>query len=52
MNLSRIQSFLEAMNQFGKVVEMFLNVSEAVAFIWGPMKFLLLVRVNKFAILD
>ncbi|RAR00183.1 C2H2 domain-containing protein [Stemphylium lycopersici] len=42
MNLSRIQSFLEAMNQFGKVIEIFLNVSEAVAFIWGPMKFLLL----------
>jgi hypothetical protein len=43
MNMGRIQTFLEAMNQFGKVVEIFLNVSEAVAFIWGPMKFLLLV---------
>lgn len=43
MNLSRIQSCLEAMNQFGKTIEVFLNVSDAVAFVWGPMKFLLLV---------
>lgn len=43
MNLSRILGFLEAMTQFGKVVEVFLNTSEILAFIWGPMKFLLLV---------
>jgi hypothetical protein len=43
MNLSRIKSCLEAMHQFGKVIEIFLNVSDAVAFIWGPMKLLLLV---------
>lgn len=43
MNLSRIQSCLEAMNQFGKVIEVFLNVSDVVAFVWGPIKFLLLV---------
>jgi hypothetical protein len=45
MDMCRIQGFLEAMNQFGKVIEIFLNVSEAVAFIWGPMKFLLLVML-------
>jgi hypothetical protein len=45
MDMCRIQSFLEAMNQFGKVIEIFLNVSEAVAFIWGPIKFLLLVML-------
>jgi hypothetical protein len=44
MNMSRIQSFLEAMDQFSKVIEVFLNVSEFVAFVWGPVKFLLQVR--------
>lgn len=43
MNLARIRSFLEAMEQFGKVIEVFLNLADMVAFIWGPMKFLLLV---------
>lgn len=44
MNLSRIQAFLEGMQQLGKTIEIFLNVSDAVAFVWGPIKFLLLVR--------
>jgi hypothetical protein len=44
MNMPRIESFLEAMDQFGKVVEVFLNCSPFVAFVWGPMKFLLQVR--------
>jgi hypothetical protein len=43
MNLSRIQSFLEAMEQFGKIIEVFINVADMVAFVWGPIKFLLLV---------
>ena len=43
MHMGRIQSFLEAMEQFTKVIEVFLNTSSVVAFIWGPMKFLLLV---------
>jgi hypothetical protein len=43
MNLARIKSCLEAMHQFGQVIEIFLNVADAVAFIWGPMKFILLV---------
>ncbi|KAL5380194.1 hypothetical protein DPSP01_007994 [Paraphaeosphaeria sporulosa] len=42
VNLGRIQSFLEAMNQFSKTIEIFLNVSDMVAFVWGPIKFLLL----------
>jgi hypothetical protein len=46
-NLNRIQSFLEGMNQIGKTIEVFLNVHQAVCFIWGPMKFLLLVRLSK-----
>lgn len=43
VNLQRIQSFLEAMENFGKVIEVFLNVSDVIAFLWGPTKFLLLV---------
>jgi hypothetical protein len=43
MNMCRIQVCLETMQQFGKVVEVFLNVSDALAFIWGPMKFVLQV---------
>jgi uncharacterized protein YpuA (DUF1002 family) len=43
MNLTRIQSFLEAMEQFSKVTEVFLNVSNFLCFIWGPMKYLLQV---------
>ena len=45
MNFSRILGFLEAMDQFGKVVEVFLNSSEILCFIWGPLKFLLQVRI-------
>lgn len=33
-NLARLKPFLEAMDQFGKVVEVFGNTSEIVAFIW------------------
>lgn len=43
MNLTRIQSFLEAMEQFSKTIEVFINASPFVAFIWGPLKFLLQV---------
>lgn len=45
MNLGRIRSCLEAMHQFGQVIEIFLNVSDAVAFVWGPMKFILVVSM-------
>lgn len=46
MNLPRIQSFLEAMQDYGKVIEVFLNASSVLCFIWGPMKFCLQVRVG------
>jgi hypothetical protein len=49
MNLSRIKSCLVAMQQFGDVIELFLNDSDAVAFIWGPMKLLLLVSWKNYA---
>jgi len=43
-NMQKISGFLEGMEQLGKVVEVFLNVDNTVAFIWAPIKFLLLVR--------
>ena len=33
-NLNRLKSFLEAMEQYGKVIEVFLNTSNFIAFIW------------------
>lgn len=45
MNMGRVKSFLEAMEQFGKVIEVFLNVNNILCFVWGPMKLLLLVRM-------
>jgi hypothetical protein len=44
MNLTRIQRFLEAMGQYGQVIEVFLNTSSILCFVWGPMKFCLQVR--------
>lgn len=43
VHMKRIESFLEAMEQFGKVIEIFLNATNYLAFIWGPIKLLLLV---------
>ncbi|KAM0562877.1 hypothetical protein ACHAPJ_001717 [Fusarium lateritium] len=42
-DIRRIQAFIEAMDQFGKVIEVFLNANEMLCFIWGPVKFLLMV---------
>ncbi|KAK8024370.1 hypothetical protein PG993_012436 [Apiospora rasikravindrae] len=41
-NLSRISKFLEAMAQLEQLVQIFLNVSEVVAFVWGPIKLALM----------
>ncbi|RKL34624.1 hypothetical protein BFJ72_g9356 [Fusarium proliferatum] len=46
MHMGRLVPFLEAMEQFGKVIEVFLNVSEVLAFVWGPIKLLLLTAIN------
>src|SRR6266566_9521741 len=43
MHMGRILSFLEAMEQFGNVVEVFLNTTNFLAYVWGPVKLLLLV---------
>ena len=33
-NLTRIKAFVEGMEQYGKVIEVFLNVSDILAFVW------------------
>ena len=38
-NMARLNSFLEAMEQYGKVIEVFLNASEFVAFVWVSVYF-------------
>jgi len=52
MNLSRIAGFLEGMHQLGKTIEVFVNASNMVAFIWGPIKFLLLVTAHQMNIIE
>jgi uncharacterized coiled-coil DUF342 family protein len=42
-NLKKIQPFLQAMGQYKETIEVFLNASSFLCFIWGPMKFLLIV---------
>ena len=42
-NLKRIQPFLQAMGQYKDTIEVFLNASSFLCFIWGPMKFLIIV---------
>jgi hypothetical protein len=42
-NLTRIQPFLQAMGQYKDIIEVFLNTSSMLCFVWGPMKCMLLV---------
>ncbi|KAK4146369.1 uncharacterized protein C8A04DRAFT_9869 [Dichotomopilus funicola] len=44
-SMQRIAKFVEGMDQLGKVVEVFVNVNSTVAFVWGPIKFVLLVSL-------
>ncbi|KAH0563508.1 hypothetical protein GP486_001929 [Trichoglossum hirsutum] len=43
MYMKRLEPFLKSMEDYGKVLEVFLNVSKFISFVWGPMKYLLLV---------
>ncbi|KAE9372535.1 hypothetical protein N431DRAFT_536388 [Stipitochalara longipes BDJ] len=45
-NLRRIDPFLQAMAQYTEVIEVFLNTSSILCFVWGPMKFMLLTASN------
>ncbi|XDG08069.1 hypothetical protein ABKA04_007684 [Annulohypoxylon sp. FPYF3050] len=44
--MKRLEPFLETMSEYGKVIEVFVNASEILAFVWGPMKFILLTASN------
>lgn len=33
-NMTKLRGFIEAMNQFGKVIDVFCQTSEVVAFVW------------------
>ncbi|KAF4976357.1 hypothetical protein FZEAL_6955 [Fusarium zealandicum] len=39
--MKRIDPFLKNMTEYGKVIEVFVNSSEILAFVWGPLKFIL-----------
>jgi hypothetical protein len=41
-NLTRLRPYLEAMAQYGKVIEVFLNASNFVAFVWVHLSFIFL----------
>ena len=45
-SMLRISGFIEAMKQLAQVIEVFLNVDPAVAFIWAPIKFVLVVSTH------
>jgi tetratricopeptide (TPR) repeat protein len=40
-SMRRLEGFLEAMKEYDKVIQVFVNTSTMLAFVWGPMKFLL-----------
>jgi hypothetical protein len=44
-NVARLRHFLEAIESYSKVLDVFVNISEFVAFVWGPIKYLLLVSM-------
>ena len=45
-NMNRMSKFIEAMSQLSEVMDRFLNVNAAVAFVWAPIKFILLVSTD------
>jgi hypothetical protein len=42
-NLTRIKPFLQVMEQYKDLIGGYLNTSSILCFVWGPMKFMLLV---------
>jgi hypothetical protein len=40
-NIGRLEVFFTRMESYASILEVFLNTSEIMAFIWGPMKYLL-----------
>ncbi|KAH4106786.1 hypothetical protein HBI82_035170 [Parastagonospora nodorum] len=50
--MSKLGRFLEGMQEYDKIVAVFLNTSEILAFVWGPMKFLLQVACTFYEAFD
>ncbi|KAI6091204.1 WD40 repeat-like protein [Hypoxylon rubiginosum] len=47
-DMQRLEPFLDAMDQFSRTIEVFLNANELICFIWGPIKFVLVAaRAHK-----
>jgi hypothetical protein len=44
-NVARLRKFLEAVESYSKVLDVFVNINDFVAFVWGPIKYLLLVSM-------
>ncbi|KAJ3536177.1 hypothetical protein NM208_g5825 [Fusarium decemcellulare] len=44
--MKRIDPFLKTMTEYGKVIEIFVNSSDMLAFVWGPLKYLLMTASN------
>jgi hypothetical protein len=42
-NITRLRTFLEAIESLSKILDLFVNISDFVAFVWGSIKYLLLV---------
>ncbi|KAI1076546.1 hypothetical protein F5B20DRAFT_320137 [Whalleya microplaca] len=48
----RVSKFVEAMSEIDKLVTIFLNVSSVVAFVWGPIKLVLMAAASKVETLE
>ena len=46
-NVARLRKFLEAIESYSKVLDVFVNINDFVAFVWGPIKYLLLVSMPR-----
>ncbi|KAH8789515.1 hypothetical protein F5882DRAFT_354269 [Hyaloscypha sp. PMI_1271] len=46
MYMRRLKPFLDTMEDYGQILKAFLNTSNYIAFVWGPMKFILLTASN------
>ncbi|KAI8711491.1 hypothetical protein NCS52_01412800 [Fusarium sp. LHS14.1] len=51
-NMKRLSKFLAGMEQVEELVTIFLNVHEVVAFVWGPIKFALMIASNRLETLE
>ncbi|KAH7165444.1 hypothetical protein EDB81DRAFT_253192 [Dactylonectria macrodidyma] len=51
-NFTRLKKFFEGMKQMEELVKIFLQVHEVVAFIWGPIKFVMMIAATRIDILE